>query len=100
MIHASTSSSARSSAATFAVPQQSACVHGSPGRAASITSIGSPKCSSKRFHVVSVSGKSTPVSIVNSRASGLISLSMCASTDSSFWKEQASFSRGWKRETA
>ncbi len=59
-----------------------------------------PKRSSKRFQVWSVSVNSTPVSIVNTRASGSISLSMWKSTDSSFWNEQAMVSRGWKCSTA
>ena len=59
-----------------------------------------PNRSSNRFQVSSVSGNSTPVSIMNTRGSGSISVSMCSRTDSSFWKEQAIFSRGWKRSTA
>ena len=53
-----------------------------------------PNRSSKRFHVSSVSGKSTPVSIMNTWALGSIVVSICTSTDSSFWKEQAIFIRG------
>src|SRR5438067_679599 len=37
---------------------------------------------------------------MNTRASGSSLVSMCTSTDSSFWKEQASVSRGWKRSSA
>ena len=94
MTQASTSESARSSASTLASPQHRLTVHGSSGLRASITSIGSPNRSSNRFHVASVSGNSTPVSIVNRCAPGSISDSMCAITDSSFWKEQATVSRG------
>jgi hypothetical protein len=75
-------------------------VQGSSGLRASITSMLTPKRSSKRFQVWSVSGNSTPVSIMNTWASGSISVSMCRSTDSSFWKEQAILSRGWNRSTA
>ena len=40
------------------------------------------------------------MSIMNTWARGSIEVSMCTSTDSSFWKEQAIVSRGWKRSTA
>ncbi len=48
----------------------------------------------------SVSGKRTPVSIVNTRDPARLAISMWTRTDSSFWKEQAIVSRGWKRSTA
>ena len=94
MIHASTSDSAVSSAATLAAEQQLLSVHGAPGLWASITSIRSGKRSSNCFQVASVSANRTPVSIVNARTEGSISDSMWNRTDSSFWKEQASFNRG------
>ena len=40
------------------------------------------------------------MSIMNTWALGSIEVSMCNRTDSSFWKEQAIVSRGWKRSTA
>ena len=71
-----------------------------PGLRASITSMRTPKRSSNCFQVASVSANSTPVSMVKIRTPGSIACSMCTSTDSSFWKEQAIVSRGWKRSTA
>ncbi len=78
----------------MAVEQQFASVHGAPGLWASITSICTGKRSSNCFQVASVSPNSTPVSIVKARTEGLIPESMWNRTDSSFWKEQASVSRG------
>ena len=100
VIHASTPVSARSSASTLASLQHRSTVHGCPGLEASNTSISIPKRSSNCFQVASVSGNRTPVSIMNTWARGWIEVSMCTSTDSSFWKEQAMVSRGWKRSTA
>ena len=40
------------------------------------------------------------MSIVNTRAAGSMPISMSISTDSSFWKEQASTRLGWWRSTA
>ena len=84
MIQASTSLRPSSSAATLASLQQRSAVHGSSGLRASRTSSLIPKRSSNRFQVASVSGNRTPVSIVNARKSGVISLSMWKRTDSSF----------------
>ncbi len=83
------------------MPQQLLAVHGVPSAlAASCTSTFTPVfCSSER-QVAYVSGKSTPVSMVNTRASGVIWRSMWISTVSSFWKEQASASDGWCLATA
>src|SRR5215210_2764219 len=79
-------SSARSSAATLASPQQRSAVH-SPR--ASRTSTSTPKRSSNARHVASVSSKRTPVSIVTTRAPGSSRTSASTSTDSSFWKEHS-----------
>src|SRR5215210_2051054 len=79
-------SSARSSAATLASPQQRSAVH-SPR--ASCTSTSTPKRSSNARHVASVSSNRTPVSIVTTRAPGSSRTSASTSTDSSFWKEHS-----------
>src|SRR2546421_6417582 len=47
-----------------------------------------------------VSSNSTPVSRVKNRASGSIRTSMSMITEASFWKEQATNSRGWNRSVA
>ena len=68
-----------------------AAVGGGPRRPrASETSTLTPKRSSKARQVASVSGNSTPVSIVTMRASGAIRTSSSIRTDSSFWKEHSS----------
>jgi hypothetical protein len=67
---------------------------------ASSIAISTPKRSSKARQVASVSGKSTPVSIVKKRASGSILSSMSMITEASFWKEHATTRRGWWRSTA
>ena len=68
VIHASAPASARSSAATFAAPQQcSGPVHGSPVRVLDLDR--DAEALLERRQVASVSGNSTPVSIVTTRAS-------------------------------
>src|SRR3954464_11699517 len=52
-----------------------------------------------RFHIAYVSGNSTPVSSVKTRAPGSIASSMSRITDASFWKEQATYRRGWNSST-
>ncbi len=98
VIHPSAPASALSRAATLATEQQcSGPLQGSSGLLASCTSIVTPKRCSNACHVASVSGNSTPVSIVTiltvlpvpwSRRS-----SSSISTDSSFWKEHSSTAR-------
>src|SRR5690348_9885780 len=97
VIQASAPASARSSAATLAPLQQFSSLQ---GPRASSTSTLTPKRSSYSRQVASVSGKSTPVSMVTMRASGAIRTSSSTSTDSSFWKEHSRTSRGWWRSTA
>ena len=58
-----------------------------------------PYRSSTRFQVSYVSGNRTCVSSVKMRASGAILSSRSRTTDASFWNEQATASRGWKRST-
>ena len=67
---------------------------------ASSISTSTPKRSSNARQVASVSGNSTPVSIVTIRASGASRTSSSTRTDSSFWKEQSITRRGWWRSTA
>src|SRR3954467_13286551 len=52
-----------------------------------------------RRHVAYVSGNSTPVSSVKTRAAGSIASSMSRITDASFWNEQATYRRGWNSST-
>ena len=74
------------------------------GLLASCTSIFTPKRSSNARQVCSVSGKSTPVSIVTirtaSRAGGSLLIEpqqLVSSTDSSFWNEHSKTARSpWR----
>src|SRR3954454_5670440 len=50
-------------------------------------------------HVEYVSSNSRSVSRVKKRADGSIFRSMSMITDASFWNEQATYRRGWKRST-
>src|SRR3954451_24143317 len=50
-------------------------------------------------HVAYVSSNNRSVSRVKNRADGSIRSSMSMITDASFWKEHATYRRGWKRST-
>ena len=89
VIHASAPASARSSAATLASPQQcSGPVHGGPGLARPRRRRARRSAPRRRARSASVSGKSTPVSIVTTRVVRRRARSSTSRiTDSSFWKE-------------
>ena len=83
-IYASAPASARSSAATFADPQQcSGPIHRGVPIAGS-TPICTSKCSSNARQVATVCSKSTPVSIITTRTCGARRSSSSRITDSSF----------------
>src|SRR4051812_41530600 len=105
----STSDSARFSGVTLRMPQHlsgSRAHSASPNSAACCssdrpryTSIEMSYLSSSARQVVYVSSNRRSVSSVKKRADGSIRSSMSMITDASFWNEQATYRRGWKRST-
>src|SRR3954447_18036762 len=105
----STSDNARFSGVTLRMPQQrsgSRAHRASPCSAACCsseipryTSIEMSYFASSARQVSWVSSNRRSVSSVKKRADGSTRSSMSMITDASFWKEQATYRRGWKRST-